>query len=77
MKYIETVNWRVYDYDKDVYSPVSKTHILDVANKTLCGIEIPSDGVYRSHLLQPATCKRCIAKHEKRMSGRTAEGAEA
>ena len=64
MAYIETVNWRTYDYDRESYAPVSKTHIFDVANKTLCGIEIPNDPISRSHLSQPITCKRCIAKHE-------------
>ncbi len=65
MSYIETVKWRTYDYDKDVYAPVSKTHIFDAANKTLCGLEIPNDAIFKSHLSQPITCKRCLAKHEK------------
>ena len=64
MEYIETVKWRTYDHDRDVYSPVSKTHIFDVANKTLCGIEIPSDPLFKPMLSQPSTCKRCLAKHE-------------
>jgi len=64
MEYIETVNWRVYDYDKDVYGPVSKTHIYVGNNKTLCGIEIPHDSIFKSHLVQPITCKRCLAKHK-------------
>jgi len=63
MEYIETVNWRTYDYDKDVYSPVSKTHIYDNENKTLCGIQVEHDAIFKSHLLQPITCKRCLAKH--------------
>jgi len=65
MKYIETIKWRTYNYDRESYAPFSKTHIFDVANKTLCGIEIPNDPISRSHLDQPATCKRCLAKHEK------------
>jgi hypothetical protein len=64
MEYIETVKWRIYNYDRESYAPFSKTHIFDVANKTLCGVNIPIDAVFRSHLLQPATCKRCLAKHE-------------
>lgn len=63
MPYTETVNWRTYDYDKEVYSPVSKTHISAGLNKTLCGIEIPIDSVFkRMSLLQPINCKRCLAK---------------
>ena len=64
MEYIETIKWRTYDHDRESYAPVSKTHIFDVANETLCGIEIPTDAIYKSHSVQPTTCKRCLAKHE-------------
>ena len=60
----ETVKWRTYNHDRDAYNSVSKTHIFDVANKTLCGIEIPSGPIYNLISLQPSNCKRCLAKHK-------------
>jgi len=63
MPYIESVSWRIYDHDREVYGPVSKTHISAVLNKTLCGIEIPIDSAFkRMSLLEPINCKRCLAK---------------
>ncbi len=68
MSYIETVKWRTYDYDRDVFSRFSATHIYDGSMKTRCGTSIP-DSVKHEHFFdraesQPITCKLCLAKHE-------------
>ena len=62
MTYIESVNWRIYDWDTDTFAPVSDTHACAGSNKTACGIEIYFDGKFASAESQPVNCKRCLAK---------------
>ena len=60
MPYIDSVSWRI-----EVYSPISKTHISAGLNKTLCGIEIPSNPSFkRMSFLRTINCKRCLAKQK-------------
>jgi hypothetical protein len=61
MGYIESVNWRIYDWDRDVFAPLSDTHICAGSNKTACGIEIYYDAKFASAESQPVNCERCLA----------------
>jgi hypothetical protein len=62
MSHIESVSWRIYDWDRDVFAPVSATHACAGSNKTSCGIEIYHDAKFSSAESRPVNCKRCLAK---------------
>lgn len=62
----ETVKWQSYDWDRDVYSKFSATHIYDGGWITRCGMPLPGDRTFEHYFArpetQPVTCKRCLAK---------------
>jgi hypothetical protein len=61
MSYIESANWRIYDWDTDTFAPLSDTHACAGSNKTACGIEIYHDANFALAEVQPINCKRCLA----------------
>ena len=52
MSYIESVNWRIYDWSTDTFAPLSDTHACAGSNKTACGIEIYHDANFASAEVQ-------------------------